>query len=70
MTVEQWITSPGHFAQATRRIYDTDGTYAPRGSVGEICDYLPNETSSGGYLVVDFAETGPVLCWPNEIRPA
>lgn len=66
MTVEEWITHPAHFARATRRIYDTDGTFARRGSVGAICDYLPGD----GYVVVDFPATGPTLCLPDEIRPA
>jgi hypothetical protein len=70
MTVENWIKQPAVYARATRRVYDVDGSYAKRGEVGAICDYLPGETSAGGYVVVDFPTTGPVLCWPNEIRPA
>lgn len=66
-TMTDWISSPAHYAKATRRIHDTDGTFAKRGDVGEICDYLPEETSAGGYVVVDFAATGPTLCDPGEI---
>ena len=70
LDVEHWISSPARFARATRRIHDTDGAYASRDDLGEVCDYLPGETSAGGYVVVDFAATGPMLCDPNEIRPA
>lgn len=52
--IERWISSPAHYAKATRRIHDTDGTFAKRGDVGEICDYLPEGTSAGGYVVVDW----------------
>lgn len=67
MTIDDWIASPAHYAQATRRIHDADGSYARRGDVGEVCDYLPHETSAGGYVVVDFPATGPMLCDPRDI---
>ena len=66
MTVDQWITHPAQLARATRRIYDANGCFASRGSMGEVCDYLPGD----GYVVVDFPDTGAVLCWPDEIAPA
>lgn len=53
-------------AQATKRVYDVDGSFAPRGSVGDICDRIDVD----GYLVVNFPETGPILCKPMEVRPA
>jgi hypothetical protein len=70
MNIDAWITHPGHAARATRRIYDISGDYAKRGDVGEVCDYLPDETSASSYVVVDFPATGPILCDPSEIRPA
>lgn len=57
-------------AEAIRRVYDVDGAFAPRGSIGWVCDLLPHETSEGGYVVVDFPETGPMLCYPTEVRPS
>jgi hypothetical protein len=69
-TVQQWIDQPGNAARATRRIYEADGSFVSRGSIGDICDYLPHETSEGGYVVVDFPGTGAVLCAPDEICPA
>lgn len=68
-TVDDWIASPACHARATRRIHDVTGAVARRGDVGEVCDYLPHETSEGGYVVVDFPTTGPMLCYPNEITP-
>lgn len=68
-TVEDWMATPASHARARRRIFDVSGTYAPRGEIGEVCDYLPAETSAGGYVVVDFPSTGPLLCWPCEITP-
>lgn len=64
-TVEQWISSPAHYAQAARRIHDADGTVARRGDIGEVCDV----DTANGYVVVDFPMTGPMLCDPGEIRP-
>lgn len=70
MRIEDWIASPSvHWARARRRIYDSDGSYAPRGSVGEVVDLLPYDAPEG-YVVVDFPETGPMLCYPSEVNAA
>lgn len=71
MKIEEWMAVPQpHWARATRRVYDVDGSFAPRGAIGSVVDILPHETSEGGYVVVDFETTGPVLCYPDEVRPA
>jgi hypothetical protein len=66
MRLDHWLTHRGHVARAVRRIHDVDGTPVPRGTVGEVCDV----DSADGYVIVDFARTGPILCDPNEVRPA
>lgn len=63
--IETWTESPAPYrARAKHRIYDTDGSFAKRGSIGTVEDILD------GYVMVDFPETGPILCDPKEITPA
>lgn len=69
MSVAEWAGSEQHSAEARQTIFAPDGSAAEEGAVGEVCDYLPSETSDGGYVVVDFPETGPLLCRPDEIGP-
>lgn len=70
MSVLDWVATPARRAEAKRPVSALDGSFAPVGSVGDVCGYMPGETTAGGFVIVDFPETGAVLCHPYEITPA
>lgn len=62
--MEDWVRHPTRYAYAATDIQDHDGI-VKRGERGVIADY----DSANGYVIVEFAQTGPTLCDPDEVSP-